>query len=232
MKNLRIVVADDHELVRHGLVALLSARPGWEVCGEAEDGRTAVDRIRELKPDVAVIDLGMPLLNGLEATKQIVRENPQVSVLILTVTDAEQAVRGALDAGARGFILKSDSARDLVTAVQALQHGTTFFTARVADMVLSAYLDNARDPKKKDKSDSPLNPREREVLQLLAEGHSSKEVAILLGISPKTSETHRANIMRKLKIHSVVDLVLFAVRNGVIQISMDGASHTRAHRVA
>jgi DNA-binding NarL/FixJ family response regulator len=232
MNNLRILVADDHEIVRHGLVALLNSRPGWEVCGEAENGRVAVDKVKELKPDVAILDIGMPTLNGLEATNQILRDNPRVKVLILTITDADRAVRAALDAGARAFILKSDAARDLVAAVQALQYDNFFFTARVADMVLSGYLENVHDAKKKESTAPALNPREREVLQLLAEGESSKDVAATLGISCKTAETHRNNIMRKLKIHSVVELVLFAVRNGVIQVPVTTIDGEVAEHVA
>src|SRR6476646_6630717 len=140
MNRLRILVADDHEIVRRGLVSLLKSRPDWEVCAEAENGRLAVERASQSKPDVAILDIGMPVLNGLEATRQILREHPGVRILILTVTDTDQAVQAVLDAGARGFLLKSDAARDLVTAVEALQHNKTFFTARVAELVLSGFL--------------------------------------------------------------------------------------------
>jgi DNA-binding NarL/FixJ family response regulator len=180
----------------------------------------AVDKAKETKPDIAILDVGMPVLNGLEATKQILRNNPRVKVLILTITDADWAVQGALDAGARGFVLKSDSARDLITAVEALQCDRTFFTSRVANVVISGYLENVDGLKKRNDTLLPaLNRREQEVLQLLAEGLRSKEVACALGISTKTADTHRGNLMRKLNVHSVAQLVLFAVRNGVIQVS-------------
>jgi len=214
----RILVADDHEVVRKGLVALLQAQPDWQVCGEASEGRQAVDKTLELKPDVVILDIGMPNLNGLEATRQILRTNPQARVLILTLHDSDQVVREVLNAGARGFLLKSDAARDLVAAVDALRHDKTYFTSKVASMVLEGFL----------KADTPgaiptpgrnrLTPREREIVQLLAEGKSTKEVAVDLGLSVKTAETHRSNIMRKLQLHSVSDLVLYAVRNNIVHV--------------
>ena len=218
MKTLRILVADDHEVVRLGLVSIITSHPGWEVCAEAENGRVAVDKAKALKPDVAILDIGMPTLNGLEATRQILRDNPRVNVLIMTVADADGVVRAALDAGARGFLLKSDAARDLVAAIEALQFDNTFFTARVADIVLSGYLGNAHVTKRAGMTLPTLTSREREVIQLLAEGKSTKEVACLLDLTTKTAETHRSNIRRKLNLHSVSELVLFAVRNGIIQV--------------
>jgi DNA-binding NarL/FixJ family response regulator len=214
----RILVADDHEVVRKGLVALLQAQPEWQVCGEAAEGREAVEKTFQLKPDVVILDIGMPNLNGLEATRQILRINPQARVLILTLHDSDQVVREVLNAGARGFLLKSDAARDLVAAVDALRHDKTYFTSKVASMVLEGFL----------KADTPgaiptpgrnrLTPREREIVQLLAEGKSTKEVAVDLGLSVKTAETHRSNIMRKLQLHSVSDLVLYAVRNNIVHV--------------
>jgi DNA-binding NarL/FixJ family response regulator len=218
--KLRILVADDHEIVRHGLVALVKSHPGWEICAEADNGRQAAELARDLKPDVAILDIGMPTLNGLEATRLILRENPRIKVLILTINDADQAVRAVLDAGARGFLLKSDAARELVAAVEALQHNKTFFTARVAEMVLSGYLDRAHTSSKPAPTLPTLTPRERQVVQLLAEGKSTKEVAVHLDLSVKTAETHRSNIMRKLKLHSVSELVLYAVRNNIIQVAV------------
>jgi DNA-binding NarL/FixJ family response regulator len=219
MKKLRILVADDHEIVRRGLVALIKANPDWEVCAECDDGRQATDKARELKPDIVVLDIGMPVLNGLEATRQILRDNANIKVLILTITDADQVVQAVLDAGARGFILKSDAVRDLMMAVEALQHNRTFFTARVAEMVLSRYRAKASPVAKPELEMTKLTPREREVVQLLAEGKSSKEVACHLNLSVKTAETHRSNIMRKLGLHSVSELVLYAVRNNIIQVA-------------
>jgi DNA-binding NarL/FixJ family response regulator len=219
MGALRILVADDHEIVRKGVVSLIASHPGWTVCAEANNGRVAVERAREFKPDIAILDIGMPVLNGLEATRQILRDRPQVKVLILTITDADRIMRAALDAGARGFLLKSDAARDLIAAVQALQRDSTFFTARVADMVLGGYIRNADAIQAKGINLPMLTSREREVVQLVAEGKSTKEVARSLDTSLRTAETHRSNIMRKLKLHSVSELVLFALRNGIAQVA-------------
>jgi len=217
MNKLRILVADDHEIVRRGLIFLIKSQPTWEVCAEADNGRQAVELARQLKPAIVVLDIGMPVLNGLEATRQILRDNPQARVLILTITDTDQAVRAVLEAGARGFLLKSDAARDLVSAIDALQYNRTFFTARVAEFVLSGYHGTRGTPTKDRRSN--LTPREREIVQLLAEGKSTKEVASHLNLSVKTAETHRSNIMRKLGLHCVSELVLYAVRNGIIQVA-------------
>jgi DNA-binding NarL/FixJ family response regulator len=218
MNKLRILVADDHEIVRRGLVSLIKSQPAWEVCAEADNGRQAVELAKELKPSIVILDIGMPTLNGLEATRQILRDNPQTRVLILTITDTDEAVRAVLDAGARGFLLKSDAARDLVTAIDALRSNKTFFTARVAEIVLSGYRGSYGAPKK-NLLQPTLTAREREVVQLLAEGRSTKEVASHLDLSVKTAETHRSNIMRKLGLHSVSELVLYAVRNNIIQVA-------------
>jgi len=216
----RILLADDHEIVRRGLCSLLRAQPDWEVCGEAGNGREAVEKALQLQPEVVILDVGMPSLNGLEATRQILKANPQIKILILTLHESDQVVQEVLNAGARGFLLKSDAARDLVAAVEALRRGKIYFTPKVASMVLEGYL-------RRDKSVNPpetsirsrLTPREREIVQLLAEGKSSKEVAVVLGLSVKTAETHRSNIMRKLELHSVSDLVLYAVRNNIVHIA-------------
>ena len=220
MNRLRILVADDHEIVRRGLISLIKSHPDWEVCAEADNGRQAVEKANQSKPDIAILDIGMPVLNGLEATRQILRERPGVRVLILTITDTDQAVQAVLDAGARGFLLKSDAARDLVTAVGALADNKTFFTARVADLILSGYLNKTPRSVKSDLSVPNLTSREREVVQLLAEGKSSKEVACHLNLSVKTAETHRSNIMRKLGLHSISELVLYAVRNSIVQVTV------------
>jgi DNA-binding NarL/FixJ family response regulator len=219
--KLRILIADDHEVVRRGLCNLLQARIDWEICGEAQDGRQAVDMAKQLKPDVVILDIGMPNLNGLAATRQIAQQNPQAKIIVLTITDSDQVIREALDAGARGFVLKSDAARDLVSAVEALQRHRMFFTPRVNDMVLAGFLDKGYKPAEDELPHLPkLTPREREVIQLLAEGKSSKEVACLLNLSTKTAETHRSNIMRKLDFHSIRDLVVYAVKNDIIQVQM------------
>ena len=218
----RILVADDHEVVRKGLVSLLQAQPEWQVCGEAEEGRDAVDKAQSLKPDVIILDIGMPNLNGLEATRQILKVNPQARVLILTLHDSDQVVREVLNAGARGFLLKSDAARDLVAAVEALRRNKTYFTSKVASMVLEGYLKAGTKGATVAPGRNRLTPREREIVQLLAEGKSTKEVAVALGLSVKTAETHRSNIMRKLQLHSVSDLVLYAVRNNIVHVVQAG----------
>ena len=213
------LVADDHEVVRRGLCGLLGAQPDWEICGEAANGRDAVEKTLQLKPDVVILDVGMPILNGLEATRQILKANPQVKVLILTLHDSDQVVQEVLNAGARGFLLKSDAARDLVAAVEALRRDKIYFTPKVASMVLNGYLRRDGTPAAPEaRGRSRLTPREREIVQLLAEGKSSKEVAVALGLSVKTAETHRSNIMRKLELHSVSDLVLYAVRNNIVHV--------------
>jgi DNA-binding NarL/FixJ family response regulator len=219
--KLRILVADDHEVVRRGLVALLQTHEGWEICGEAADGRETVEKAKQLKPDVVVLDVGMPNLNGLAATRQLSEQDPHCKVIVLTITDSDQVIREALDAGARGFVLKSDAARDLVAAVEALQRNRMFFTPRVNDMVLAGFLDKEHGGVRDTAPRLPqLTPREREVIQLLAEGKSSKEVASVLNLSTKTAETHRSNIMRKLGLHSIRDLVLYAIKNNIIQVQL------------
>jgi len=215
----RILVADDHEVVRKGLIAILKQKPEWQVCGEATDGREAIEQAEQLMPDVIVMDISMPRLNGLEATRHIMKANPATKVLVLTLHDSDQVIRGVLDAGARGFLLKSDSACELVAAVEALLRNKTYFTTKVAAMVLEGYLRGGSPFT----AAHPLTAREREVVQLLAEGSSTKEVAISLGLSCKTAETHRSNIMRKLQIHCVSDLVLYAVRNNIVQVMQAGA---------
>jgi DNA-binding NarL/FixJ family response regulator len=218
MSALRILVADDHELVRRGVRSLLEANEGWIVCGEAGDG----SETRELKPDIVILDVGMPRLNGLEAARQILRYNPEQRVLILTITATEQMARAALEAGAKAYVLKSDGGRDLIAAVGALQHGRTFFTSLAAQMVLNGYLTGIRV---KGEFTSPsLTLREREIVQLLAEGRSTKAVAVLLHLSVKTVETHRNNIMRKVNVHSMAGLVLYAARNDIVQVFSPSAA--------
>src|SRR5271154_4537661 len=219
--SLRILIADDHEVVRRGLCALLQAHDGWEICAEAKDGREAIDKATQLKPDVVILDVGMPNLNGLAATRQLTQHDPHCKVIVLTITDSDQVIREALDAGARGFVLKSDAARDLVSAVEALQNKRMFFTPRVNDLVLAGFLDKGHSVSRNEAPKLPtLTAREREITQLLAEGNSSKEVASLLNLSTKTVETHRSNIMRKLSFHSIRDLVVYAIKNNLIQIEM------------
>jgi DNA-binding NarL/FixJ family response regulator len=211
----RILLADDHEIIREGLRSVLETRKDWEIVGEATNGREAVKKVSELKPDVVVMDISMPELNGLEAVRQIVKTVPRTEVLVLTMHDSEDLVRGVLDAGARGYLLKSDASRQLISAIEALRLHKPYLTPRVNEVVLRGYL--GEEPLKGETSGGKLTPREREIVQLLAEGLSSKEVAGTLHISVKTAETHRTNIMRKLDIHSVSELVRYAVRNHIIE---------------
>ncbi len=220
MANLRLLVADDHDVVRKGVRTLLEEQPGWEVAAEAADGREAVEKAKLVQPDVTILDLSMPELNGLEAAKEILK-TVQTKVLILTMYDSDPLIRQTLEAGARGYLLKSDAGRDLVSAVDALRRNKTFFTPKVAQMVLEGYLGR---PTKENDEDSNnrknglrLTARQKQILQLLAEGKSSKEVAVALNISVKTAETHRANIMRRLDCHSVTELVRYAIRNHIIE---------------
>ena len=212
----RILVADDHEIVRRGLRALLDGQPNWEVVGEAVSGREAVDKAKQLMPDVAVIDVGMPELNGLEATRQILKALPQTEVLILTMHESEQIVREVLDAGARGYVLKSDAGKDLVAAVDALCQHRTFFSSKISEMLLRSYIRPTRN-EMPETTRGRLTSREREIVQLLAEGKSNKEVAQALNISIKTAETHRTNIMNKLDLRSITALVRYAVRNNIVE---------------
>jgi DNA-binding NarL/FixJ family response regulator len=215
--GIRILVADDHELVRRGIRALLETESGWTVCAEAANGRDAVEMAVATRPDVAILDISMPELNGVEAARQIRRAVPQCQILILTMHESEQVLREALVAGARGFVLKSDAGRNLVTAVDALHHHKPFLTPVVTDVVLEDYLRRGTAPVDTEAPHGRLTGREREVLQLLAEGRSSKEVAHSLGISVKTADTHRTNVMRKLDLHSLGELVRYAIRNNLIQ---------------
>jgi len=219
---LRILIADDHEVARRGIRSLLESHPGWDVCAEAKDGRDAVELAATTKPDLVLLDIGMPNLNGLEAARQILATSPNVAILILTMHDSDNVIREVLRAGARGFLLKSDAGRDLVAAVEALESQKTFFTPRVSQMVLDGFLNRE---KKRSEIEDVANPsgdlltaREREVIQLLAEGRTSKEVAVTLNLSVKTAETHRTNLMRKLGLHSVADLTRYAVRNGIVHV--------------
>jgi DNA-binding NarL/FixJ family response regulator len=211
----RILLVDDHEIVRKGLKSVLEARKDWEIVGEATTGREAVEMVEELKPDVVVMDISMPELNGLEAVRQIVKIAPRTEVLVLTMHESEDLVREVLEAGARGYLLKSDASRQLISAVEALRIHKPYLTSRVNEVVLTGYLGGK--PLKGETSGGRLTPREREIVQLLAEGLTNKEIANTLNISVKTAETHRTNIMRKLDLHSVSELVRYAVRNHIIE---------------
>ncbi len=217
MAPLKLLLADDHEIVRQGLRSMLEAQRDCQVVGEAADGRQAVTMTKELNPDVVILDIGMPSLNGLEATRQILKMRPQTKVLILTMHESDSVIREVLDAGARGYILKTDAGRDLVSAVESLRRNKTFFTSRVSQMILDGFLKGDPRPQDSPSGAVRLTPRQREIVQLLAEGKSSKEVAVALDLSVKTAETHRANIMRKLDCHSVSEVVRYAIRNKIIE---------------
>ncbi len=215
---LRILLADDHELTRSGLRYLLEKHEDWSVCGEASNGRLAVEMAEKLRPDFAILDMSMPEMNGLEATRQILKKQPQLNILIFTMHETERVIVDVMEAGARGVVLKSDVGENMVAAVESISKGRRFFTSRVAETVVEAYLSKRLEGEKDDPaSQFILTTREREVVQLLAEGKSNKEVADRLGISARTAEGHRSEIMRKLKLGSLADLVRFAIRNGIVQ---------------
>jgi DNA-binding NarL/FixJ family response regulator len=209
--SVRILVADDHGVVRRGLRALLESRRGWKICGEAANGREAVERAKRLKPDVAILDIGMPGLNGVEATRQIRKVSPKTEILILSAHGSEKLALEVLEAGARGYVVKEEADQSLMVAVDALLRHVPFLTTRIAKLMAREKRSGHRKAPK-----GRLTPREREIAQLLAEGKTNKEVAVILGISAKTVETHRANIMLKLNIHSITDLVHYAIRNKMI----------------
>jgi DNA-binding NarL/FixJ family response regulator len=210
---IRILLVDDHDVVRKGLRTMLEEHPGWQICAEASDGRTAVKLALEAKPDIAIVDLELPDLSGLEATRQIKRELPDTEILIFTVYENEELIQKVLDAGARGYVLKSDAGERLIQAVEALSQHKPFLTPVVSATVLERFL-KATQRKESDKS--VLTNREREIVQLLAEAKGNKEISERLCISVKTVETHRAAIMRKLEINSIVELVHYAIRNNLV----------------
>ena len=216
MARLRILLADDHTVVRQGLRKVLEERPDWEVVAEAGDGRDAVQQAEELKPDVAILDVAMPLLNGIEATRQIVKRSPATRILVLTMHADEAYVNQILQAGATGYLLKDSADVDLIQAVAAVSQGKSFFSPAVARLMLDDYVRQLADKGVTDRYES-LSEREREIFQLIAEGKANKEIAHILSISPSTVETHRARIMEKLDLHSAAEIVLYAVRRGVIR---------------
>jgi len=215
MKPIRVLLADDHKLIRAGLVLVVQQQPGLSVIGEADDGRQAVQLVESLKPDVVVMDIGMPNLNGIEAARQITASRPDTAVVILSMHADEGYVLRALKAGARAYLLKDSATTDLVQAIRAVVEGKSFFSPAVSKVLLQDYMRKLRRTGAEDSYDL-LSPREREVLQLVAEGKSNKEVANLLNLSTYTVETHRARIMQKLNLKGVPELILYAVRKGII----------------
>ncbi|WP_447980167.1 response regulator [Candidatus Nitrospira bockiana] len=220
MKPVRILIADDHDIVRYGIRALLQSRTEWEIVWEAANGREAVEATERLKPALCILDLMMPYMNGLEATRQILQRDASAKVLIVTMHESEQLIREVLKAGARGYVLKSHAGRDLPAAIDALSAGGVFFASKVSSLMLNEFLRSNRDngASRGVNGSSPdlLSPREREIVQLLAEGKSNKDIAAALNISVNTAETHRHRIMQKLELSSIVDLVRYAIRNQIV----------------
>jgi DNA-binding NarL/FixJ family response regulator len=216
VKKLRILIADDHGLVRHGARAVLNSQRGWRVVGEAANGPEAVQKAIQLKPDVAVVDIGMPELDGIQVARQIRQALPDTQVLVLTMHESDQMVRRALDAGARGYLLKSDLTECLARAVRAVSEGKRFLTPKVSDIVLEGFLRSKSPYQQEERAGARITPRELEIIRLLAAGKSNKEVGAQLGIAIRTVETHRANILLKLGLHSLADLIHYAIRHEII----------------
>ena len=214
MKALSILIADDHEVVRRGVRTLLEARPEWKVCGEAATGQETIEKVRKLRPSLVLLDLTMPELDGLEAIPQILRDSPDTKILVLTMHDSGEMAARVLAAGASGLVLKSDAARDLVRAVQAIDRNQPFLSAAVTRLILGELVKTSTPGP----SPSDLTPRELEVLKLLAFGRSNRETATTLDISVKTVDAHRASIMRKLKLTTYSDLVQFAIRHQILEL--------------
>jgi len=213
---LRILIVDDHAVVRRGVRSLLESEEGFEITGEATTGREAVAMARRMQPDVVVMDLSLPELNGLDATRQILKDSPRSEILVLTMHHSEELARDVLQAGARGYVLKSDADQSLIAAVKNLREHKPFLSSKVTEFVLDDYL-RRTDALDEALTREAVTAREREIIQLLAEGKSNKEAASTLGISVKTIEAHRANIMRKLRLRSVSELVRYAIRNKIVQ---------------
>jgi DNA-binding NarL/FixJ family response regulator len=216
MDKLRLLIADDHDLIRRGVRELLSAKTGWEVVGEACNGADAVEKAVILRPDVAILDFSMPQLNGPGATAQIAATVPETSVVVLTMHDSEQVMREVLNAGALGLVLKSDADSDLLEAVDTVAKKRHFFTKRLSDLVLGGYLSGTTATVQAKSKMAELTERERDVMRLLADGMSNKEAAAQLQISMRTVESHRNNINRKLGFDSIAKLVHYAIRHGIV----------------
>ena len=215
MTPIKILLADDHEMIRGGMKLLLENEPDFVICGEASDGRAAVIMAESLQPDVVVLDILMPEMNGVDATRRIKQVAPKSEVLIFSSQETESLVHEVLQAGATGYLLKTGASRHIIPAIRALAAHQPFFSSKISQIVFEGYLANARGAA--GTANSPLTPREREIVQLVAEGKSNKEVAAALGISVKTAETHRAAVIRKLELDSISDLVRYAIRNHIIE---------------
>jgi len=224
MSAFRILVADDHPIFRVGLCFVLGKHEGWEVCGEATDGPNTIEMFTRLKPDLLILDICMPKLNGMDVARKILKDNPEQRILILTGVNSEQVIVDCLDAGICGWVFKSEGANDLTTAVEALQRYKSSFSSRVSDLMAGAQ-NRHRFGRPAVTTIGKLSPREREVVQLMAEGRSAKDAASMLNIALKTVETHRSNILRKLKLHSIAELVLYAVRNEIVHVQFQDVMH-------
>jgi two-component system, NarL family, response regulator NreC len=217
VKKLRILIADDHALVRRGIRSVLHSQHGWRIVGEAANGREAVEKTIKLKPDVVVVDVSMPELDGVEVARQVHQAVPDTKVLVLTMHESDQMVRRALEAGARGYLLKSDLTDSLTKAVKAVAEGKRFLTPKVYEIVLDRFLKTRSHHHQGDRAGTGTTPREIEIIRLLSEGKTNKEIAALLGISVRTVETHRSKITLKLGLHSLAELIHYAIRHGIVQ---------------
>lgn len=215
MNTIRILLADDHTVIRNGLRVLLERQPGFEVVGEASHGREAVEMARSLNPNVAVVDVAMPILNGIEAARQISAEFPSIAIVVLSMHSDESYVLRALKAGARGYLLKDSGENELIAAIRAVRDGKAYFSPAISKLLVEDYMRQLQHRGAED-SYELLTTREREILQLLAEGRTNKEVATLLNLSLYTVETHRGNLLQKLNLHSIPELILYAVRKGIV----------------
>ena len=217
MSKIQILLADDHMIVRKGLASILNNEPGLEVIGEAEDGREAVQKVEELNPDIVVMDISMPQLNGLDATRQIKKRFPDMKILILTMHISDEYVYEVLQAGASGYILKQAAPTELLSAIQSVQQGDIYLSPKVSKTVINEYLKKSQIDKIK--TESQLTEREREIVQLIAEGNSNREIAEILHISIKTVESHRTKVMEKLDLHSTANITRYAIRKGIISVN-------------
>jgi DNA-binding NarL/FixJ family response regulator len=219
MSTFRILLAEDHPVFRMGISALIRSHAGWDVCGEAADGRESVKQCLQLRPDLLILDISMPSLNGLDAARQILKRNPDQKILILTDVESEQVIHDCLEAGVRGWILKSDAPDELTAAIEQLQQNRSSFSPRISNLILYGYL-KPHTANSIMGRPARLSIREREVVQLVSEGKTSREMAQLLGVTVKTAESHRNNIMNKLELHSTVELVLYAIRNQIVNVQL------------
>jgi DNA-binding NarL/FixJ family response regulator len=215
--KLQILIADDHEVVREGLRAMVEHEPGWEVCGVAADGREAVALAKQLKPDIVVVDMTMPELDGVQAIRQIKRALPQTEILVFSARESESVIAEVFAAGAKSYIRKADAGRHLISALRSLQEHKPFFTDNISELLFARFL-TGQTEKRDDSATERLTPREREIVRLLAEGNSNNEAAHALGLSSRTVETHRAAVIRKLRVNSLAGLIRYAIRNGIVEV--------------